>query len=83
MKLPVAEEKLDTSGLAFQRAGWAVNSDDAAAVAGAAVAAAADKNFLSLQRAECLQGTVQTSWAVEAAESPSSDRSAHSVLRLS
>ena len=89
MKPPVAEEELDTSRLVYQRAvpvaevGQAVNSDVAEAVAGAAVVAAVDKSFLSLKRAKCLQGTVQTKWAVEAAESPSSDRSARSVLRLS
>lgn len=89
MKLPVAEEEIDTSGLVYQRAvpvaevGWAVHSDGAAVVAGAAVAAAADRSFLSLQRAEWLQGIVQIKWAVEAAESPSFDWSARSVLGLS
>ena len=88
-KLPVAEEELDTSGLTCQRAvpvaevGWAVNSDVATAVAEAAVAAAAGRSCLCLQRAVCLQGTVQTKWAVQAAESPSFDWLARSVLGLS
>lgn len=88
-KLPVAEEETDTSGLANQTAvpvaavGWAANSGVAAAAAGAAVAAAAGKSCLSLQSVGCLQGIVQTTVAVEAAESPSFDCSAHSVLGLS
>ena len=89
MKLPVAAEELDTSGLTCQRAvpvaeiGWAVNSDVATGVAEAAVAAAAGRSYLSLQRAVCLQGTVQTKWAVLAAESPSFEWLARSVLGLS